>query len=100
MAYVVKKQERSLFEFEYNGEYYSIPKVSSLTPREASSLMKYSTGSDKDTKTQAALLDFLLQMLDKYAPHAVDEMTTDELGDLLQAWQKESESNDKITVGE
>jgi hypothetical protein len=90
---IPKYMEFTLFEED---EVYKVPLIGSMKPKEILHMQKDMKAIGKTEESQ---LEYELDFFRKYIGDAVDELSMSDLGELWQAWLKESSSNG-ATVGE
>ena len=92
--YTVEKSGAKRFEFEIDGEVYSVPMRESLPMPKFREIRKRISESDNPAEEA---IDTVFELFDEYAPGALDKLTFEQALNLVNAY---STGEDGETLGE
>jgi hypothetical protein len=97
MATTIKSEQGTFdFKIEGNDKLYSIPFAKYMPLRMAQRFQKLSLVKGEDEQA-AAGTEMMVEILEKYCPDIVDDISANTAATILQAWQ---EADPDISLGE
>lgn len=80
------------FKIEGDNKLYNLPLMQYLPIKIVRDLGHISAKEDGDEKN-IEMLDFMIAILDRYAPGLTDDLTQSDMGTIFEAWSDASETN-------